>query len=88
MTYDRYETERKGFWLKTSLSINRWSRSQDIANYVTTTLSSISYKDGDGTMSPGLGFEREHRKGVYHGCGRQQLNTAWGARMNCVRITG
>jgi hypothetical protein len=26
----RYETERKGFWLKTSLSRNRLSRSQDI----------------------------------------------------------
>lgn len=29
-SYERYATERKGFWLKTSLSMNRFSRSQDI----------------------------------------------------------
>lgn len=29
-THERYDTERKGFWLKTSLSRNRFSRSQDI----------------------------------------------------------
>jgi hypothetical protein len=29
-THERYETERKGFWLKTSLSRNRFSKSQDI----------------------------------------------------------
>lgn len=28
--YERYATERKGFWLNTSLSMNRFSRSQDI----------------------------------------------------------
>jgi len=30
ISYDRYATERNGFWLKTSLSMNRLSRSQDI----------------------------------------------------------
>jgi hypothetical protein len=29
-THERYDTERKGFWLKTSLSRNRFSKSQDI----------------------------------------------------------
>lgn len=28
--YVRYETERNGFWLKTSLSKNLWRRSHDI----------------------------------------------------------
>jgi len=30
--YERYATGRKGFWLNTSLSINRFSRFQDIGN--------------------------------------------------------
>ena len=29
-SYDRYATERNGFWLKTSLSMNLFSRSHDI----------------------------------------------------------
>jgi hypothetical protein len=29
-TYDKYATDKKGFWLKTSLSMKRFSKSHDI----------------------------------------------------------
>ena len=37
-THERYDTERKGFWLKTSLSRNRFSKSHDIGGYGTRRL--------------------------------------------------
>lgn len=35
--YERYETERNGFWLNTSLSKNLFSRSHDIGHYGAAT---------------------------------------------------
>lgn len=55
MTYERYETERKGFELKTSDSRNRWSRSHDIGQRGSSRPDERSGEAGNGKEELGSG---------------------------------